>query len=117
MGQVAKVQRESKILKTGKTRTETAYIVTSLTPDKADPERLLGLVRSYWSIENRSHWVRDCVFDEDRCQIRTGNGPCVMATLRNTAIGLLRLAGATNIAAALRDIAAQPHLAAELIDM
>lgn len=53
-------------------------------------------------IENRLHWVRDVDYDEDRSQVRTGSGPQVMATLRNTAIGLLRLAGHTNIAAALR---------------
>ena len=35
-------------------------------------------------------------------QIRTGNGPQVMATLRNLAMTLHRLAGATNIAKALR---------------
>src|SRR5664280_2884392 len=34
--------------------------------------------------------------------VRTGNGPHVMATLRNLAINLHRLAGATNIAKALR---------------
>jgi len=38
----------------------------------------------------------------DRSQIRTGTGPQVMAALRNAAIGALRLAGATNIAAANR---------------
>jgi hypothetical protein len=45
-------------------------------------------------------------FDEDRSQIRTANGPQVMASLRNTAISLLRLEGATNIAAAQRHHAA-----------
>jgi hypothetical protein len=35
-------------------------------------------------------------------QVRTGAGPQVMATLRNLAISLHRLAGVTNIAAALR---------------
>ena len=39
---------------------------------------------------------------EDLSQVRTGNGPQVMATLRNLAINLHRLAGATNIAKALR---------------
>ncbi|MFC0438101.1 hypothetical protein [Kutzneria buriramensis] len=53
-------------------------------------------------IEKRLHWVRDVDCDEDRSQIRTGSGPQVMATLRNTAVGLPRLAGYTNIAAALR---------------
>jgi hypothetical protein len=45
-------------------------------------------------------------FDEDRSRVRTGNGPHVMASLRNTAISLLRLNGATNIAAAGRHHAA-----------
>jgi predicted transposase YbfD/YdcC len=39
------------------------------------------------------HWLRDVVFAEDASRVRTGNGPQVMACLRNTAVGLLRLAG------------------------
>jgi hypothetical protein len=42
------------------------------------------------------------VFDEVRHQLRTGNGPQVLATLRNTTIRLIRLAGHTKIATALR---------------
>ena len=49
-----------------------------------------------------AHWVRDVTYDEDRSQIRTGTGPQVMAALRNAAIGALRTAGITNIAAANR---------------
>jgi hypothetical protein len=39
---------------------------------------------------------------EDASQVRTGSAPQVMAALRNVVIGLLRQAGAANIAAALR---------------
>ena len=39
---------------------------------------------------------------EDTSRVRKGSGPEVMASLRNATIGLLRLTGATNIAAALR---------------
>ena len=39
---------------------------------------------------------------KDASQIRTGNGPQVMATLRNLAIGILKLAGHASIAAARR---------------
>ena len=53
-------------------------------------------------IEDRLRWVRDLDYDEDRSQVRTASGPRVMATLRNLAITMLRLAGATGIAAALR---------------
>ncbi len=50
-------------------------------------------------------------FDEDRSQVRTGYAPQVMATLRNTAISLLRRDGWTNIASALRHHAAHPDQA------
>jgi hypothetical protein len=53
-------------------------------------------------VENRLHWVRDVTYDEDRSQIRKGQGPRVMATLRNLAISVLRLAGAQYIAKATR---------------
>ena len=101
--------------KTGKERAEVVYGVTSLTPKRATPEQLLELVRGHWHIENKSHWVRDVTFDEDRSQVRCGNIPQVMAALRNTAIGLLRWAGHTNIAAACRRLAAQPAQALALI--
>ena len=101
--------------KTGKERVEVVYGVTSLRSERATPERLLTLVRGQWQIENKSHWVRDVTFDEDRSQVRCGNIPQVMAALRNTAIGLLRGAGYPNIAAACRQLAAQPLQALALI--
>jgi len=101
--------------KTGKEREEVVYGVTSLRSERATPERLLTLVRGQWQIENKSHWVRDVTFDEDRSQVRCGNIPQVMAALRNTAIGLLRGAGYPNIAAACRQLAAQPLQALALI--
>lgn len=102
VGQVFKITRTIVELKTGHSRQEIAYGLTSLRPEQAPAARLLQCNRGHWSIENRSHYVRDMSFDEDRLQIRKGNGPRLMATLRNLAISLLRLAGATNIAAALR---------------
>jgi predicted transposase YbfD/YdcC len=54
-------------------------------------------VRGHWEVENRSHYVRDVTYDEDHSQVRTGSAPQVMATMRNTAISLLRLTGWTNI--------------------
>ncbi|MFD6694958.1 ISAs1 family transposase [Micromonospora aurantiaca (nom. illeg.)] len=82
--------------------TETVYAITDLRVHQAKPAHLAGWIRGHWSIENKVHWVRDVTYDEDRSQIRTGTGPQVMAALRNAAIGALRLAGITNIAAANR---------------
>jgi hypothetical protein len=100
--QVYRLERQTTILTTGKFRAETVHGVTSLSAEEADPVRLLSFNRSHWSIENGLHYVRDMSFDEDRCRIRKFAGAQVMASLRNLAISLLRLAGARNIAAALR---------------
>src|SRR5712664_1400392 len=115
MAQVFELGRHVITKKTGKERVEVVYGVTSLSPQRATPGRLLELVRGHWQIENKSHWVRDVTFDEDRSQVRCGNIPQCMAALRNTAIGLLRWAGHTNIAAACRRMAAQPAQALALI--
>ncbi|WP_434600709.1 hypothetical protein [Streptomyces sp. A5-4] len=56
-----------------------------------------------WGLQVEAlHHVRDTTFTEDASQLRTGNAPRVMVTCRNLAIGAPRLAGSTNIAAALR---------------
>ncbi len=82
---------------------ETVYGLTNRSGTGAKAAAtLLGHVRGHWGIENKLHWVRDVTFDEDRSQVRKGNGPRAMASLRNIAISLLRLAGATNIASATR---------------
>jgi predicted transposase YbfD/YdcC len=112
---VFQLERHTILKKTGELRGETVYGLTSLAPPRADPVRLLHVTRHHWRIENHAHYVRDVTFDEDRSQVRCGSTPEVMAAFRNTAIGLLRLAGATNIAAACRHCAAQPARALALI--
>lgn len=72
----------------GETRREISYLTTSLPPEEASPRRLLELVRGHWGIENCLHWVRDVTFDEDRCQVRSGAAPQVMAALRNLESGM-----------------------------
>jgi predicted transposase YbfD/YdcC len=111
LAQVLCLERSVTDKRSGMIRHETAYAITSLGPERASPAHLLTAWRAHWHIENRLHYVRDVTFDEDRSQVRTGAIPQVMATLRNTAIGLLRLDQQTNIAAACRRYAAQPALA------
>jgi predicted transposase YbfD/YdcC len=83
-------------------RTVTVYAVTSLALGTASPAQLAGWLRGHWRIENRLHWVHDVTFGEDASTARTGSLPRVMASLRNLAVGALRLAGHPNLAAALR---------------
>jgi hypothetical protein len=111
VAQVCRIEREVIELNGGKQRRETVFAITSLTPAQADPLQLLALNRGHWGIENRSHYVRDVTFNEDRSCIRVGTGPAMMACLRNFAIALARLLGFTNIASALRAFAQQPRRA------
>jgi predicted transposase YbfD/YdcC len=109
--QVLEVQRTVTKKRTGETRHEVAYAITSLSAERASARQLLQIWREHWHIENKLHWVRDVTFDEDRSQVRTERIPQVMAALRNVAISLLRVCGAENIAAATRRYAARPALA------
>jgi Transposase DDE domain len=116
--QVARIERVTLSLSSRKTSTEVVHLITSLTPEKASPKRLLRLNRGHWRIENGLHWVRDVTFAEDLSQVRTGAGPRMMATLRNLAISLIRLrCKTTEIARAVRDMAARPHLALAIIGL
>ncbi|MEU5852720.1 ISAs1 family transposase [Saccharopolyspora shandongensis] len=87
---------------TGKNSAVAVLGITSLTATRADSTQIAGNVRQYWGIENKLHYVRDVTYGEDASRVRTGNAPRVMASFRNLAISLQRLAGRTNIAAALR---------------
>jgi len=113
VGQVCCVERA--VTWKGVTRQETSYAITSLSPKKANARRSLGIWRGHWGIENRLHYVRDVTMKEDASQVRTGSAPQVMAALRNVVVGLLRQAGVTNIAAALRHYSYKPREALALV--
>ncbi|WP_409473961.1 ISAs1 family transposase [Streptomyces sp. HC307] len=97
--QAIEVKRRRTNRRTGKTTIKTIYAVTSLTPDQVTASQLAELIRGHWQVEALHH-VRDVTFAEDASSVRTGTAPRAMATLRNIAIGLIRQAGWTNIAAA-----------------
>ncbi len=115
LAQVFQLERHVMLNATRAQRDDVVYGVTSLSPAQAGPERLLGLVRQHWQIENKVHWVRDVTFDEDRSHVRGGSIPQVMVAFRNTAIGLMHWAGETKIAEACRRFAAEPWSALALI--
>ena len=91
--------RRRKALNSRKWHTETIYAITDLDYGHIRADQLAEALRRHWGIENRLHWIRDVTYAEDHSQIRTGTGPAAMATLRNLAVSIHRLTGATNIAA------------------
>lgn len=109
--QVARVERVCE--QKGQTTAQVRYVITSQ-GIHVTPLRVLRGVRGHWSIENRLHYVRDVTFGEDASQVRTGAAPEVMAALRNAVIGILRIQGHENIAAALRHYAWCPRAVYDL---
>ncbi|MFI7452394.1 ISAs1 family transposase [Nonomuraea sp. NPDC049714] len=97
--QAIQVKRRRTDHRTGKTTIVTIYAITSLPPGRITHAQLAALIRGHWSIEALHH-IRDITYREDASRIRTGTTPRIMASLRNLAIGLTRLIGWTNIAAA-----------------
>ncbi len=97
--------------------TEIVHGITSLPWSAITAAELARIIRGHWLIENAVHYVRDVSYREDHSRIRTGNGPRVMATLRNIALGLLRIhhPGAP-IAATLRHLGRTPDAVLTLLD-
>lgn len=99
----------------GRAKRSIHYGITSLPPGDADPARLLALRRGHWGIENRLHRHKDVNFGEDASLIRAGQGPTVMALLRDAALNLLHGAGVRRAAARLRLHSQRPELAVALV--
>ena len=87
--QAIRITRRVRLLHGRRWRIVTVYAVTSLTAARAHPARLADWTRGHWGVEALHH-IRDVAFAEDACQVRTGNTPQTMASLRNLAIGILR---------------------------
>jgi predicted transposase YbfD/YdcC len=92
---------------------DTPWIATS--NDTATAAELHAYVRQHWGIENKSHYVRDMIWREDAHQAYVGSGPRAMATLRNMAVGLLRLRGFKKIEKATEWISRNRHRAQPLL--
>jgi predicted transposase YbfD/YdcC len=95
---------------------EIVHAVTSLDAERATPADLARLARGQWGIESL-HWLRDTTWSEDANTGYAGNGPQVMATLRNTAISLLRLAGITQVTRTVQAISRNPARVLTLIPL
>ena len=87
--QLARLDR-IRVLKGGKQEVETVWLITSLSPDQANPQRLLALARQYWSIENGLHYRLDVSCAEDRCRVRHPVAVTVLGILRRALQGEYR---------------------------
>lgn len=99
----------------GVTKRALHYGRASLPPSVADASRLLAVRRGHWSIENQLHYPKDVTMGEDRSLVHEGQGPTILAMLRDSALSLIRLAGWRTIASRLRAFADNPTAAVALV--
>ena len=67
--------------------------------------------------DNKVHWVRDVVWNEDKSLIRTGNAPQVMSAITNLVISLFRIQGVTRYTEQTRRNAQNPRRALQLLGL
>lgn len=94
---------------------ELVYGFTSLSPNQADPFRLLELTQQHWSIENRLHYRRDVTLGEDACQVRKGSAPHTLAVLNSFVLALFDFCAVTNAKQQMRYFGASPLQAVLLL--
>lgn len=111
------VERESSTLNDHQKSIETRVYVTDLTAAQASPKNLFRFATRHWSIENELHYVRDVTFNEDHSQVRTGNAPRVLASIRNLAISVIRIVTGRmiTIPTATRHLARHPTLTLKIL--
>jgi len=95
--QAALVKREVFEVSGDRISKEIALLLTSSDTERMSAVKLNLRTRSHWGIENKSHYVRDTVYQEDDNQTWAGNGPQVLASIHNLTIGLIRLKGINKI--------------------
>ena len=117
LGQVFMIERITCFVKTGKETKVITYGVTSKTPAIASAKDVLKDNRGHWSIENKSHYIIDWNYDEDRSRITKGYGPENVTRLRRFAVGLLKSKGVNNVAQKMRQILMTPRLVVDYLKM
>ena len=89
------IRVERTVLTKVKQTHETAYYISDIRSNKAS---FFGKhIRAHWGIENRLHWVKDVIMNEDK--LKTGKGMAAgnISIMRNIAINLFRSNGYDSI--------------------
>lgn len=118
LAQVYRLEREIQWWRQGrcyKTSCEVEFGITSLSPQQANPMRLLEIRRAHWGIETGSHYRRDVTLREDATRFTIGNGARVLANINNLTLALIRQAGFQNAAQARRYLSAHLFQAFSLL--
>lgn len=78
---------------------QTNYYISSLAASAA---QFAQIIRGHWGIENRLHWVKDVVFQEDTLPLKHHNAASNWSLLRNIVINIARQHGYDSLTKAER---------------
>lgn len=95
IGSVVRVTRSG--IRGGEPYERTGLYLTSRTGDAA---ALGAVIRQHWHIENRLHWCKDVLQNEDAGGVRSMAGASVLSALRGMALSVLRAGGMWSATAA-----------------
>jgi predicted transposase YbfD/YdcC len=90
--QIGRIYRQRMDLKSGKLSQETVYIISSANEQEASATKLLALNRGHWGVENRLHYTKDRLMDEDRCRSSHPTVFRILSSIRSMTVLLLRKA-------------------------
>ena len=97
--EISRVIRVRRIFETSeKHHSSVSYYISSIISDSA--EFFAQGIRGHWHVENRLHYVRDVVMNEDNSGIRNANAAVNMSVFRNIAINIFRGNGSDSVKAA-----------------
>lgn len=77
------------------------YYLSSLEPKS---RRLAQGIRGHWKIENRLHWVKDAIFQEDISPQKAGSAPINLSLLKTWVLTLLRIHGYDSLTEAISSL-------------
>lgn len=84
----------------GKLYKETHYYISS---KKSNSANYFGKgIRAHWGIENKLHWVKDVVLNEDKSRIKNGHLISNLSLIKSAVINLYRLHGMNSITKAIQ---------------
>jgi len=89
---VIRVTRSSE--RDGKSYSTLSYYLSSLMPKS---NRIAKVIRGHWQVENRLHWVKDLIFDEDKSVQKAGNAPINLSIIKSGVLSVFRIHGFESI--------------------
>jgi predicted transposase YbfD/YdcC len=83
---------ETRVRRKRKWSREVIYLLSSLTLEELQAQRMLLLKRGYWVIESRLHHCLDITLREDQSRVRNPTAARVLGTIRRVVVSLANAA-------------------------